>query len=488
MASVIVEKHGRTYRLPTGLFIANQFVPATSGRTFKTIDPSTGGVITEVHEASAADVDKAVQAATQALPAWQNILASDRAKYLWKLADLIEQHKEELAELESLDNGKTVKDALGDVDGIIEVYRYFAGWTDKLAGQTLDIDPNMHAYTRIQPLGVIGQIIPWNYPLSMQAWKLAPALACGNTVVMKTSEKTPLSGLKLCELIVAAGFPAGVVNVLCGFGDTCGAAIARHPKIAKVAFTGSTAVGKKIMQMAAESNLKKVGLELGGKSPNIVYADADLDKAVNDCHDGIFDNMGQNCCAGSRVYVHEKIHDEFVDKFIAKLNANKVGNPRDPETTHGPVVDQLQFDSVMKFIDIGRAEGAKLMHGGRRMGTAGYFIEPTLFTDVKPDMRIYKEEIFGPVVCVVKFSTEEEVLALANDTEYGLAAAVHTNDLKRAVRMEKALQAGSVWINCYNLTWPQLPFGGFKQSGIGRELGEYGLREYTRKYSIQPND
>ncbi|TPX69467.1 hypothetical protein SpCBS45565_g02389 [Spizellomyces sp. 'palustris'] len=484
---VNVESGGKSWSLPTGLFINNAFIPSVTGSKFDTIDPSTGDVITKVFQAGKEDVDIAVTAAQNALATWQSIPAADRGKCLLKLADLIEQNSTELAELESLDNGKTVKDAIGDVQGVVDVYRYYAGWTDKIAGQTLDIDPNLHTYTRVEPLGVVGQIIPWNYPLMMQAWKLAPALACGNTIVMKTSDKTPLSGLKVAELIAKAGFPPGVVNILSGFGTPCGEAIARHRDIAKIAFTGSTAVGRKIMIMAAESNLKKVTLELGGKSPNIVFDDADLDKAVEACFGGIFENMGQNCCAGSRVFVQAGNYDLFVEKFRQKMSQAKLGHPRDPEATMGPLVDAQQFNSVSSYISIGVQEGATLAYGGKRQGTKGFFLEPALFTDVNDSMRIYQEEIFGPVVCVVKFETEEEVLKKANATSYGLAAAVHTNDLKRAVRMEKGMKAGNVWVNCYNLTVPQLPFGGFKQSGIGRELGEYGLREYTQVKSVVMN-
>ncbi|KAI9100586.1 aldehyde dehydrogenase domain-containing protein [Phlyctochytrium arcticum] len=479
-----IDLHGRSWTLETGLFINNEFVPSSSGKTFETVDPSTGKVITDVQEAGAEDVDRAVEAAQTALPAWQRLPAADRGKLLWTLADLIDSHSQNLAHLESLDNGKPVKDALGDVQSVSDVYRYYAGWADKIAGQVLDIDPNYHTYTRVEPMGVVGQIIPWNYPLSMQAWKLAPALACGNTVVMKTSEKTPLSALYVANLIRQAGFPPGVANILSGHGRPCGERIARHPSISKVAFTGSTAVGRQILIMAAESNLKKVTLELGGKSPNIVFDDAELESAVEACFGGIYENLGQNCCAGSRVFVQQGIYDRFVQSFIQKMKEAKLGNPRDPSTTFGPLVDSSQFSTVTDYISIGISEGAHLAHGGTSPpDTPGYFLSPALFTNVQPTMRIYKEEIFGPVACLVPFESEEEVLALANDSEYGLAAAVHTSDLKRAVRMEKGLKAGNIWVNCYNVTLPQLPFGGFKQSGIGRELGEYGLREYTRKFT-----
>ncbi|KAI8920346.1 aldehyde dehydrogenase domain-containing protein [Powellomyces hirtus] len=474
---------GQAWRLPTGHFINGQFVPSVSGATFSTVDPSTGDVIAKISDAEKEDVDVAVDAARGALQKWQGLPSAERGRRLYVLADILQSHSQELAELESLDNGKTISDSLGDVAGIVDVYRYYAGWADKVAGQVLDFDPSLHAYTRVEPIGVVGQIIPWNYPLSMQAWKLAPALACGNTVVMKTSEKTPLSALRVCELSLGADIPAGVINVLSGHAPA-GEAIARHPSIDKVAFTGSTAVGRKVMVMAAESNLKKVTLELGGKSPNIVFEDADVDKAVEACHGGIYDNLGQNCCAGSRIFVHEGVHDVFVEKFKQRMSRNVVGAPTDPSTTYGPIVDAVQFGTVTNYIDLGKEEGATLLAGGTKPSNTnsnGFFLSPALFINVNPSMKIYKEEIFGPVACVIKFKTEDEVLRLANDTQYGLAAAVHTRDVKRAIRVEKKLKAGIVWVNTYNITPPQMPFGGYKMSGIGRELGEYGLREYTRK-------
>ncbi|KAI8816511.1 aldehyde dehydrogenase [Fimicolochytrium jonesii] len=482
--STSVKTHtGKDLTLPTGLFINNEFVPSLSGKTFATVDPSTGEPIAEVAEADKEDVDRAVDAAEEALKGWQMLPAATRGKLLWTLSDLIDKHTDSLAALESLDNGKPLRDAIDDVRGVADVFRYYAGWADKIGGQVLDYDPALHAYTRVEPVGVVGQIIPWNYPLPMLAWKVAPALACGNTVVLKTSEKTPLSALKLCSLLPLASIPPGVVNILSG-GASTGSHIALHPRIRKIAFTGSTAVGRKIMKMAADSNLKKVTLELGGKSPNIVFDDADLDGAVAACFGGVYDNVGQNCCAGSRIFVQSGVYEEFTRRFVEKLSQTVVGPPTDPTTTHGPVIDSLQLSSITSFISLGQTHGATLAYGGTRLGTRGYFIQPTLFTNVTPEMQIYTQEIFGPVACLVRFETEEEVLGMANGTEYGLAAAVHTTDLDRATRMARGVQAGVVWVNCYNLTPPQMPFGGYKQSGIGRELGEAAIREYTREFCV----
>ncbi|KAJ3021997.1 hypothetical protein HKX48_007276 [Thoreauomyces humboldtii] len=438
-------------------------------------------VIAQVAEAHEADVDAAVRAAHDALKLWQKLPASDRGRMLQRCADLLVANAADLADIESRNSGKTLRDALDEVHGASDVFRYFGGWADKIAGRVLDFDPTLHAFTRLEPVGVVGQIIPWNYPLSMLAWKLAPALACGNAVVLKTSEKTPLSALKACELTIAPVFPPGTVNILSG-AARAGEAIARHPGIKKVAFTGSTAVGRRIMSMAADSNLKKVTLELGGKSANIVFADADLAASVDSCFGGAYDNLGQNCCAGSRIFVQEDIYDEFVDLFKEKLSRVVIGDPRDPATTFGPLVDEKQLSNVLSLITSGVSEGAQLTGGDHLRGC---FLAPALFTQVTPSMRIYTEEIFGPVACIVRFKSEDEVVHLANDTPYGLAAGVHTRDVQRAVRVEKLLEAGIVWINTYNaVTPPHMPFGGYKQSGIGRELGEYGLQEYTQVKSV----
>jgi len=346
------------------------------------------------------------------------------------------------------------------------------------------VGANFSTQTLHEPFGVVGQIIPWNFPLLMLAWKWGPALACGNTIVMKTSEKTPLSALKICELVVEAGFPAGVINVLSGYGPTAGQAISEHPKIKKVAFTGSTFVGRQVMKAAADSNLKKVSLELGGKSPNIIFPDADLASAVHWASFGIFFNHGQCCCAGSRVFIHEDIYDAFVKAFTEEANKLVLGDPLDTKTQHGPLVDKLQFDRVLGYIEKGKNEGAVCSFGGTQFGTEGFYVRPTLFTGVNDNMTIAREEIFGPVMCALKFKTEEEVISRANNTEYGLAAAIHTRDIGIANRMSRALEAGTVWINCYNLLFNQAPFGGYKTSGLGRELGEYALSEYTQVKSV----
>jgi aldehyde dehydrogenase (NAD+) len=471
----------------TKLLINNRWVASESGKTFATVNPSTGEEICQVAEADAADVEKAVKAARAAFEhgPWKKMAASERGRLMNRLADLMEQNADELARLESLDNGKPYKIAKAvDVAASVSCYRYFAGWADKIHGKTIPIDGDYFCYTRHEAVGVVGQIIPWNFPLLMQAWKLAPALATGNTVVMKPAEQTPLSALRMGELIVEAGFPEGVVNMLPGFGPTAGAAIANHMDVDKVAFTGSTEVGHLIMGAAAKSNLKRVTLELGGKSPNIVFADTDMNDAVEGAHFGLFFNHGQCCCAGSRVFVEEKIYDEFVEKSGARAAKRTVGDPFDPKTEQGPQVDEAQFDKVMSYIDSGRSEGAKLVCGGARVGDRGYFIQPTVFADVQDDMKIAKEEIFGPVMSIIPFKSVDEVVQRANRTEYGLAAAVWTRDIKKAHQIADSVRAGTVWVNCYNVLDPRSPFGGFKQSGIGRELGEYGLQQYTEVKSV----
>jgi aldehyde dehydrogenase (NAD+) len=467
--------------------INNRWVPSESGKTFATINPATGEEICQIAEADAADVDKAVHAARRAFEhgPWRKLPASERGRMLHRLADLIEKHADELAALESLDNGKPVSIAKAvDVAATVGCFRYFAGWSDKVHGKTIPVDGDFFCYTRHEPVGVVGQIIPWNFPMLMLAWKLAPALATGNTVVMKPAEQTPLSALRIGELIVEAGFPEGVVNLLPGFGPTAGGAIARHMDVDKVAFTGSTEVGQLIMEAAAKSNLKRITLELGGKSPNIVFADTDLDEAVEGAHFGLFFNHGQCCCAGSRVFVEEKIYDQFVEKSGARAKRRTVGDPFDPKTEQGPQVDQIQFDKVMSYIESGRHQGAKLVCGGDRVGDRGYFIEPTVFADVQDEMKIAREEIFGPVMSIIPFKTADEVVDRANRTTYGLAAAVWTRDIKKAHAIANSVRAGTVWVNCYNVLDTRAPFGGFKQSGIGRELGEYGLQQYTEVKTV----
>ncbi len=470
----------------TRLLINNRWVPSQSGKTFPTINPATGEEICQVAEADAGDVDNAVKAARTAFEGpWRKMHASERGRLLHRLADLIEKNADQLARLESIDNGKPLSVAKAvDVAKTIACYRYFAGWADKVQGKTIPIDGDFFCYTKHEPIGVVGQIIPWNYPMLMQSWKLAPALATGNTVVMKPAEQTPLSALCIGELIVEAGFPEGVVNLLPGFGPTAGSAIARHMDVDKVAFTGSTDVGRLIMAAAAQSNLKRVTLELGGKSPNIIFEDTDLDAAVEGAHMGIFVNQGQSCCAGSRVFVEEKIYHQFVEKSVARAQERRVGDPLDPSTQQGPQVDQSQFDRVMGYIESGRSDGATLAYGGERVGNRGYFIRPTVFADVQDDMKIAREEIFGPVMSVIAFKDVDEVIARANHTSYGLAAGVWTRDIKKALAVANGVRAGTIWVNCYHVLDTRAPFGGFKQSGIGRELGEYGLQQYTEVKTV----
>ena len=471
----------------TKLLINNQWVDSASGKTFPTINPATGEVICQVAEADAADVDCAVRAARDAFEhgSWRKTAASERGRLLNRLADLIERHADELARLESLDNGKPYAVAsAADLPLTIACYRYYAGWADKVQGRTIPINGNYFCYTRLEPVGVVGQIIPWNFPLLMQAWKLAPALATGNTVVMKPAEQTPLTALRVGELILEAGFPPGVVNLLPGYGPTAGAAIARHMDVDKVAFTGSTEVGRLIMEASAKSNLKRVTLELGGKSPNIVFADADLDQAIEGAHFALFFNQGQCCCAGSRLFVEETAYDEFVERSATRARRRTVGDPFDPATEQGPQVDQDQYNKVMRYIESGKKEGARLVCGGGSVGDRGYFIQPTVFADVKDDMTIAREEIFGPVMSIIKFRDIGDVVQRANRTEYGLAAAVWTRDIGKAHAIADNVRAGTVWINCYDVFDAAAPFGGFKQSGMGRELGEYGLQQYTEVKTV----
>jgi len=466
----------------TGIFINNEWHKSESGRTFQTLDPRTGEVLAEVQEGDKADVDKAVVAARKAFQLgspWRTMDASQRGRLLYKLADLIERDHTYLASLETLDNGKPYNMSyLADTALSAGHYRYYAGWADKIVGEVIPADGKIFSYTRHEPVGVCAQIIPWNFPLLMQAWKLGPALAAGNTVVMKLAEETPLTGLHVADLIREAGFPEGVVNIIPGFGPTAGAALASHMDVDKVAFTGSTEVGQIVSEMAAKSNLKRVTMELGGKSPNIIFADADLDKAVEGGHFGLFFNMGQCCCAGSRIFVHEKIYDEYVERSIAKAKARTVGDPFDPNTLQGPQISETQMNKILGLVEAGKQEGAHLATGGSRIGDKGYFIQPTVFTDVKDHMRIATEEIFGPVQQIMKFSTVEEVIERANNSIYGLAAGVYTKDLDLANRTAQGLRSGTVWVNCYNEFASQLPFGGYKMSGHGREKGSYGLQNY----------
>jgi len=477
----------RTVSTPAKLLIDNQWVESRSGRTFPTVNPATGEEIARIAEADAADVDTAVAVARKAFEqgAWRSTSASHRGLLMNRLADLLERNAEELAWLEALDNGMPLSVARGVALPLtIAHFRYFAGWADKNHGKTIPVNGDYFCYTRHEPVGVVGQITPWNFPLLMYGMKLGPALAMGNTVVLKPAEQTPLTALKLGELIVEAGFPAGVVNILPGYGPTAGAAIANHGDIDKVAFTGSTEVGHLILEAAGRTNLKRVSLELGGKSPNIVFADADLEQAIEGCHFGLFFNQGQICCAGSRLFVQDRVYDEFVDKSVARARRRTLGDPFDAGTEQGPQIDAAQFEKVMSYIGSGKDEGAELLTGGRRFGERGYFVEPTVFANVQDGMKIAREEIFGPVMSIMKFHDLEEVVPRANDTIYGLAAAVWTRDIGKAHAIANRVKAGTVWVNCFDVFDAAAPFGGFRQSGIGREMGEYALHQYTEVKTV----
>jgi aldehyde dehydrogenase (NAD+) len=432
------------------------------------------------------DIDRAVAAARKAFETWGKSSPRERGRLLNRLADLIEQNKEELAKLETLNSGKPYKThtSVTDVPLTIACYRYYAGWADKLEGKTIPFDGNYFAFTRMEPVGVVGQIIPWNWPLMMQAFKFGPALAAGCTVILKPSQHTPLTALRIGELIIEAGFPPGVVNILNGAGSLTGDIIAKHNGIDKVAFTGSTDIGKSISKSAAESNLKKVTLELGGKGPHIIFADSDVEEAAKTAIHGLFFNMGQNCSAGSRIYVEEPLHDAFVQKVVELLKKRKVGDPFDDDTLQGPHTTKKQFDKTMEYIKIGQNEGAKLMCGGKRIGDKGFFIEPTVFTDAKDDSRIVKEEIFGPVMVILKFREINEVIDRANDSIYGLTGGVFSKDVTKALAVANNIKAGTVWINSWNAFDVGMPFGGYKQSGVGRELGYNALLNYLEVKSV----
>jgi 5-carboxymethyl-2-hydroxymuconate semialdehyde dehydrogenase len=472
------------------MLIDGKWVEAASGKTFDTLNPATGEVLARVAEGDAEDVDRAVRAARRAFDGgpWRRMRPAERERLLLRIADLIEAHAEELAELETLDNGKTLADSRSvDVPSAAATFRYYAGWVNKLTGDTNPSDEAFFNFTLREPVGVCGQIIPWNFPLLLAAWKLAPALACGNTCVLKPAEQTPLTALRLGELLEEAGVPAGVVNIVPGFGPTAGAALVRHPMVDKIAFTGSTEVGKEIQRESA-ATLKRVSLELGGKSPNIVFADADVEAAVEGALVGVFFNQGQVCCAGTRLFVERKLHDEFAERLAKTAAGMKQGSGLDPETRIGPLVSQEQLERVTGYLEIGKREGARVLTGGER-NTAkglerGYFVKPTVFTGVRNDMRIAREEIFGPVVAVIPFKDEDDAVLQGNDTLYGLAAGVWTRDIGRAHRVARAIRAGTVWVNCYNVFDPASPFGGYKESGYGRELGRYALDLYTQVKSV----
>jgi phenylacetaldehyde dehydrogenase len=477
---------------PRKMLINGKWVNAISGKTFPTYNPSTGEVLAHVAEGDREDIDQAVKAARKAFDhgPWRRLSASERGRLIWKLADLLESHTEEFAYLESLDNGKPLTIArAADVPLAVDLFRYMAGWATKIEGNTIPISvpytpgAKYLAYTLREPVGVAGQIIPWNFPLLMAAWKLGPALAAGCTVVLKPAEQTPLSALRLGDLIMEAGFPEGVVNIVPGYGETAGAALAAHPDVDKVAFTGSTEVGKLIVHAAA-GNLKKVSLELGGKSPNVIFKDADLDMAIEGAASAIFFNHGQCCCAGSRLYVEKPIFDRVVEGVANHAKKIHVGSGLDPATTMGPLVSEEQLSRVCGYLEAGFSEGATALSGGHRKGDRGYFVEPTVLVNTNEDMKVVREEIFGPVVAAMPFGDPEEILPRANNSEYGLAAAVWTRDISKAHRTADLLRAGTVWINCYNIFDAAMPFGGYKQSGWGREMGHDALNLYTQTKAV----
>ena len=474
---------------PGKLFINGRWVDSVSGKAFDTLNPATEKVITSVAEGDSADIDLAVAAAREAFEngPWKKTDARDRGRILLKIAGLIERNKDELALLDTLDNGKPINETTNaDIPLVIDCFLYYAGWADKIHGETIPVRGDFFNYTLREPVGVVGQIIPWNFPLLMAAWKIAPALACGNTIVLKPAEQTPLSALRLGEICQEAGLPDGVLNIVTGYGPTAGAALAEHMDVDKIAFTGGSATGRIIMQ-AASKNLKRISLELGGKSPNIVFADSDIDSAVDGAMTGIFFNQGEVCCAGSRLFIEKSIHEEFVEKLSNKAANMRVGNPEDTGTQMGAQVSKEQFDKILGYIETGKQEGAKLVTGGERCGERGYFIKPTIFDAVDNNMRIAKEEIFGPVVSAITFDDVDEVVRQGNLSVYGLAAAVWTKDIKKAHRLARDLKAGTIWINTYNAFDAASPFGGFKQSGFGRELGVHALELYTHVKSVWIN-
>jgi phenylacetaldehyde dehydrogenase len=476
---------------PRQLFINGQWTDAASGKTFDTPDPATGETLARVAEGDAEDINRAVRAARAAFEGpWSRMSPSERGRIIWRIGDLILEHRDELAQLESLDNGKPFAVAqAADVPLAADLFHYMAGWATKLEGNTIDLSvpympgADFHSYTLREPLGVVGQIIPWNFPLLMAAWKLGPALTTGNCVVLKPAEQTPLTALRLAGLIAEAGMPAGVVNVVTGFGETAGAALTSHMDVDKVAFTGSTAVGKLIVAASAASNLKKLTLELGGKSPNIVFDDAGPEAIEGAAH-AIFFNHGQCCVAGSRLYVQQGRFDEVVDGVAQIAKSIKMGPGIEPDTQMGPLVSEEQLRLVTGYMESGEAEGATALSGGGRYGNRGYFVEPTVLTNTRPDMKVVREEIFGPVLVAAPFSDLDEIAAVANDSEFGLGAGIWTQDVKKAHAMAKKLKAGTVWINCYNVFDAALPFGGYKQSGWGREMGHEALNAYTEVKAV----
>ncbi|GMN45856.1 hypothetical protein TIFTF001_015040 [Ficus carica] len=467
--------------------INGHFVDSASGKTFPTYDPRTEEVIAHVAEADKEDVDHAVLAARKAFDEgpWPKMTPYERSLILLRFADLVEKHNDEIAALETWNNGKPYEQAAkAEVPMLARLFRYYAGWADKIHGLTVPADGNHHVHTLHEPIGVVGQIIPWNFPLLMFAWKVGPALACGNTIVLKTAEQTPLTALLVGKLFHEAGLPPGVLNIVSGFGPTAGAAIASHMDVDKLAFTGSTSTGKIVLELAARSNLKPVTLELGGKSPFIVCEDADIDQAVELAHFALFFNQGQCCCAGSRTYVHERVYDEFIEKAKARAVRRSVGDPFKKGVEQGPQIDGEQFEKILKYIRSGIESNATLECGGDRLGSKGYFIQPTVFSNVQDDMLIAQEEIFGPVQSILKFKEIDEVVKRANATRYGLAAGVFTKNIDTANTLTRALRAGTVWVNCFDVFDAAIPFGGYKMSGIGREKGVYSLNNYLQVKAV----
>ncbi|PSS07801.1 Aldehyde dehydrogenase family 2 member like [Actinidia chinensis var. chinensis] len=471
----------------TKLLINGQFVDSASGKTFPTLDPRTGDVIAHVAEGDAEDINRAVSAARKAFDEgpWPRMTAYERSRILLRFADLVEKHSDELAALEAWNCGKPYEQAAkSELPLFVRLFHYYAGWADKIHGLTVPADGPYDVQTLHEPIGVAGQIIPWNFPLVMFAWKVGPALACGNTIVLKTAEQTPLTALYVAKLFHEAGLPPGVLNIVSGFGPTAGAALASHMDVDKLAFTGSTETGKIVLELAAKSNLKPVTLELGGKSPFIICEDADIDKAVELAHFALFFNQGQCCCAGSRTFVHERIHDEFLEKSKARAMRRTVGDPFKKGIEQGPQIDTEQFEKVLRYIRSGIESKATLECGGGRLGSKGFYIKPTVFSNVQDDMLIAKDEIFGPVQSILKFNDLGDVIRRANATRYGLAAGVFTSNVDTANTLSRALKVGTVWVNCFDVFDAAIPFGGYKMSGIGREKGIYSLHNYLQVKAV----
>ncbi len=476
---------------PGKLFINGRAEDSFGGKTIEVRNPATGELLTTVPDGGQEDVDRAVAAARASFEkkSWRGMDPSKKEKILWNVADLLTKYKDELAALATLENGKTLREAAGaDVGPAIDAFRYYAGWVRKLYGETIPVDGGFLNYTLREPVGVVGAIVPWNYPLQLASWKVAPALACGCSVVLKPSEMTPLTALRLAEICLEAGIPEGVMNVVTGYGWTAGEALGRHMDVDKISFTGSTRIGRALLKMSSESNLKRVSLELGGKSPNIVFPDCDLDSALKSAFWGIFSNKGEICSAASRLLVHADVHDKFLDQMVSRAKRLKVGDPFDKATGMGSQISQAQLDRILGYIQSGIDDGAKLLCGGERDTTGdnakGFFVKPTVFSEVRPQMRIAQEEIFGPVVSAIRFKDEKEAVEIANSTIYGLVSAVWTRDLQLAHRVAGEIKAGSVWINTYNGFDTASPFGGYKQSGFGRDLGAHALEQYTNVKSV----